>query len=195
MPNHITNIVRSKKLREIEKLMKSKDSRFDFNNILPLPKELKDTQSPPRIVKEEDYEKEVAKFLKKENVTDLFRSLPITEKMQKEYKEKFGADNWYDWQVSNWGTKWNAYEVFKDKKCIEFQTAWSTPLPIIVKISSLIPDTDISVEFADEDIGGGNCGSYTARNGKIIAEEQGTTEFACKVWGMDYKEYLEDIKE
>ena len=50
-----------------------------------------------------------------------------------------GFDNWYDWRVSNWGTKWELCEFFgidlqdpedSDEATISFscQSAWSPPL-------------------------------------------------------------------
>ena len=49
-----------------------------------------------------------------------------------------GFDNWYDWRVSNWGTKWELCEFFgmdlqdpedSDEATISFscQSAWSPP--------------------------------------------------------------------
>jgi len=50
-----------------------------------------------------------------------------------------GRPNWYDWQVENWGTKWNAYEQsFCDNGYgeleVSFDTAWSAPFPIIAAL-------------------------------------------------------------
>ena len=40
-----------------------------------------------------------------------------------------------DWCITNWGTKWNAYEIeYKDNTFI-FNTAWNTPTPIYKKIA------------------------------------------------------------
>jgi len=43
-------------------------------------------------------------------------------------------DNWYDWCVSHWGTKWDCTEVFvgddteEDSITISFDTAWGPPI-------------------------------------------------------------------
>ena len=66
-----------------------------------------------------------------------------------------GAFTWFDWSIANWGTKWNAYDaVFGDSgESVTFNTAWSTPMPVLQKLSEMYPDDDISVMYADEDIG------------------------------------------
>jgi len=48
--------------------------------------------------------------------------------------EKYGVDNWYDWSVKNWGTKWDAADgemtlVDGGKRGVGvFLTAWSPPI-------------------------------------------------------------------
>jgi len=43
-------------------------------------------------------------------------------------------ENWYDWNVSNWGTKWEVHEVYvndateEDSITISFDSAWSPPV-------------------------------------------------------------------
>ena len=98
-----------KELKEIQKSIKAGDF---FNSILPIPKDLEGTQSPAR-----DEDKEKNKILKLEH----------------------GADNWYDWRVNNWGTKWDIdadsfyqNELVKvtdntGKLNLAFDTAWSPP--------------------------------------------------------------------
>ena len=45
------------------------------------------------------------------------------------------ADNWYDWNISNWGTKWDAMDITlawhgNNDLCLQFLTAWSPPLAL-----------------------------------------------------------------
>lgn len=32
-----------------------------------------------------------------------------------EERAKYGKDNWYDWNIDHWGTKWNSYDVRRPK--------------------------------------------------------------------------------
>ena len=80
-----------------------------FNSIRPMPEELRGTISPvPDDV----------------DVTGL--------------AEKYGATNWYDWSVNNWGTKWDVgddddndleIEPYGDTLSVRFsfESAWSPP--------------------------------------------------------------------
>jgi hypothetical protein len=66
-----------------------------------------------------------------------------------------GHTNWYDWRVSNWGTKWEVGEVdyydSDDDGWVqwEFCTAWGPPEGACEKLRELFPDVSISW-FYDE---------------------------------------------
>ena len=58
--------------------------------------------------------------------------------------KKFGYKNWYDWQVANWGTKWDICEAtvveVKDDgyaATLSFDTAWSPPIGAYEKLMEL----------------------------------------------------------
>lgn len=97
---------------------------------------------------------------------------------------KYGESNWYDWHNKNWGTKWNACETLViDENNVEFQTAWSTPEPIIKELSKKY-HTRVEVFYADEDLGS-NCGSYVYNCGVLVDEKSGDYDYACGVWGYE----------
>lgn len=82
--------------------------------------------------------------------------------------EKYGATTWYNWCITNWGTKWNAMKTkCTDSDTITFQTAWDNPEPVIQKLSELYPDIKIEHWWADEDIGA-NTGHRYFLDGIII---------------------------
>ena len=72
--------------------------------------------------------------------------------------EKYGSKDWYDWCCSNWGTKWNACQCERSEDSIDFETAWSWPEPVMLKLAELCSKYGIRFEgkWADED-----CGSNT----------------------------------
>jgi hypothetical protein len=114
--------------------------------------------------------------------------------------DKFGADNWYDWKINNYGTKWGIYEGNRiDDTNMFCQSAWGTPYKAFLKLSEVYPDVEISVQYADEDFGH-NTGKYTCKGGDLISEyvpDGGSKEAiknAMEVDGGDYylTEYLAD---
>lgn len=63
---------------------------------------------------------------------------------------KYSAETWYGWSTRNWGTKWDLSEYTADDQTntIAFNTAWSTPVPILTQLAALHGNFDIDV--ADE---------------------------------------------
>jgi hypothetical protein len=61
--------------------------------------------------------------------------------------ELYGCNNWYDWKVKNWGTKWDVdASVGKPDDgsiYLRFDSAWGPPLEGMAKISRLFPDVTI----------------------------------------------------
>lgn len=166
MPNHVTNNVslkgKDEDIKDILSSLKSEDSDFDFNKIIPMPKELEGTVSST--------------------------ATPTNH----ELIEKYGADNWYDWSNKNWGTKWNAYDIsIIDETEIQFDTAWSCAAALIGKLSALHPKVEFTLTYADEDLGS-NCGIVTYKNGtetNYIDKSQGNLESdeASTRWAMTVK--------
>ena len=67
--------------------------------------------------------------------------------------------DWYRWHLKYWDTKWNAYDGYtqlgKTWVTFVFNTAWSTPKPVIEQLRLL--GYNFELKYADEDIGS-NCG-------------------------------------
>ena len=66
-----------------------------------------------------------------------------------------GRPNWYDWQVENWGTKWNAYsQSIEDdgygQFTLTFDTAWAAPEPIVAALKAKYPDVHFYGSWLEE---------------------------------------------
>jgi hypothetical protein len=192
MPNHVTNILKIsgdyKLIEQCRKEIKGSKRAIDFNKIKPMPKVLQGTTSPTRIVTkaERDVQLQAVKTYKasgNKNPYDKPR-VDLTAKMAKECRDKYGATDWYDWAVHNWGTKWNAYSIeSRSYDVIKFETAWSLPFDLYVALSAKYPKLVFTVEYADEDIGS-NCGVATFKNGiGSINEKKGDADYAYAVTG------------
>ena len=124
----------------------------------------------------------------------------ISQRIRRRNKKDYGAESWYEWCREYWGTKWDAYDIQKEEDSIIFSTAWNTPEKVIIRLSSIFPDVEFTVEYADEDTGY-NCGRYEVKDGKVIdrwlpeAGSDEAVEFACRLWDIDIEEYRKEMAE
>lgn len=107
-----------------------------------------------------------------------------------------------DFAREAWGTKWNACDSTHDVDAgtARFDTAWSFPAPVMLKLSEAFPGDEIAIEYADEDIGS-NCGRMTLKAGAVVeqdiagswrdmsdADRERWSAFAYQVKGWDPEE-------
>ena len=128
MPNWCTNRIGiyandKKEIKEIKKLLQSVDSVFDFNNILPMPKEFNEDKKLTEL--------ETARLKKK------YGAVGWHDWCVQNWGTKWDADD----------AKITSEEDFS--VVYEFNTAWSPPAPLVFKIRSRFPKLKISA-FYDE---------------------------------------------
>ena len=105
-----------------------RDDEFSFNGTYSMPKTLRITAGP---------------------------HLSFIEKIKKYINIKlYGHDNWYNWSIANWGTKWDACESNIqhndiDYFTVSFDTAWSPPIAWIDNIMQDFPDLCFTLEYEE----------------------------------------------
>ena len=109
---------------------------------------------------------------------NLYRDNLSTDK-EKELDSQ-GLPNWYTWNNSNWGTKWNAVcddEMEMDMSVDYFEyeyslrTAWAFPTPVMDKMISMYPNLDFSIVGEEES---NAYGVYWNTSEDVFAEEEPT---------------------
>jgi hypothetical protein len=82
------------------------------------------------------------------------------------------AKDWYSWNNSNWGTKWDVAvrddEEYPDTELLEYKsdgddnwliykynTAWSPAVTILTKLSNMVPNSLLTLEYEEEQGWGG----------------------------------------
>ena len=178
MPNYVANLL-TLKCKDPERIKKfcsrlphleeaPEELGFDFNEYVSCPEELKPENVPEcssgdyaiRFIKqwkaEHPHERYHKEDLEKANLSRA--DIKLGRKYMHNIK-KYGYKTWYDWNIDNWGTKWNACNplvtVALDytEVTISFDTAWSAPIPVIRKIAQMFPDFSGTFNWADEDFG------------------------------------------
>lgn len=217
MPNHVDNVLTfegdSEKIKELLHLIKCKDEPLgsvDFGKLIPMPESL-NIESGSRTIRGLQVYREFVDVytLMGTEEKDLLNIPEESEqaflKVRKDVepdewelgkiafqnKLKYGATDWYDWCIENWGTKWNAYdygEVDENDNEIYFYTAWSAPHPIIEKLASMFPELQITHKWADENLGY-NCGQCVFEGGELTEEYYPEGDeafrFACLLEGYE----------
>ena len=148
-----------------ENLQKFGDDVYDldFNCCVPMPEEIKNSESPSN----------------------------LDEEKKKELIDKYGADNWYDWSINNWGTKWNTKDIYCDRESngsltYNFTTPWGPPDKWLLAIINKYPDLEIKLTYEEA---GMDFGGEIHYNGELIMQEQYT--LSEHVWENCDKEFID----
>ena len=90
--------------------------------------------------------------------------------------------NWYEWNIANWGTKWeesfSGVERDEDKLTLRFDTAWSPPIKGLSTIAKMHPSLTFVMVYEE---GGMQFMGGVRFGGGVTMEIT-----------MDYPEYTED---
>lgn len=157
MPNWCTNAVLIKgEPDEVGRLLEhieNVSNPFSLTKIIVMPQQLLDQSSPVR-----------------------------DEETAKDNIEKYGSKDWYDWANKNWGTKWDtssAHIVYDhstpmlpgDRTVrIEFETAWSPPIPVYEALANLFPNTNIFAAYDESGVGFSGWVMY--KGGELVQKKE-----------------------
>ena len=112
----------------------------------------------------EKHIKEPSVFVEKDTAFTFHSFVTLSPEKLDEYHEKHGSGpdgpygnteyNWYNWNCSNWNTKWDAchaeVDVSVDEIVIRFDTAWAPPEPVFVEIAKQFPQLEMEIEWEEE---------------------------------------------
>lgn len=217
MPNWVQNRVTvtgtAEQLERFKAAIANTDENleFDFNRLIPMPAELKDTESGSysnigfdafhgNCESILDYP-----WVKSEGVTTQEELMAFLDKKDPLYRfhgtkkrdniANFGFASWHDWSCANWGTKWNAGDVSITSESdtslmLRFDTAWSFAFPIMTKLVGMFPELHFKGTVDEE--GGYFYLDITAEKGELAIEEHEGTRAGGP---YDYQEEDEEGQE
>lgn len=106
--------------------------------------------------------------------------------------KEYGAKDWYDWNIQNWGTKWdfaleNLERQDPNTVTAAFDSAWSPPIGAYAKLEAL----GFEVEAKYYEPGMAYCGSYDSELGDIYHEIGGMkADEVREMIGEDLDDYF-----
>lgn len=145
MPNWCNNVVEIRGPRAQVKALV--DHRLDFMKIYPYPKDLDITAG-------------------REGADDSPEQMQLVAAEESNLR-KYGYKNWYDWCVSEWGTKWNAggednqdMQIDYDEDVgdtaialFHFDTAWAPAVGVLQKLKDDHPELSIECRYHEPGVG------------------------------------------
>lgn len=185
MPNWVYNTIRTHKSNE-EFVKQVIELGGICQYIMPMPEEIRNTNSPNQIVSKEEYAIKEALGETTKKIGPDERGMHYhyqTQEMVDALVDKYGAANWYDWAHLHWGTKWGdcrmSYDIDGDELYIRYETAWGPlELDIVEKFISNFESAQITWE---EEQGFGMTATY--ENGEFHNFiEWEIPEFKHTVW-------------
>jgi len=83
-------------------------------------------------------------------------------------------DHWYNWNIRNWGVKWEAKEVYENESdesmlSYNFDTPWGVAENVMLELSRQYPTAKLSLEFEEEQGWGGEI-VFTNGESEVIEE-------------------------
>jgi hypothetical protein len=137
MPNHCSNLVNvtGPRLLVAHFLKKAKGEKqpLSFQSLVPMPEDLKDTNGMG------------------DETTPEALALIV----------KYGAADWYGWNIANWSTKWDCYETGHEWNMgyatgnkpvtadLQYQTAWCPASKFWQAVSKLFPNLEFTHFFSE----------------------------------------------
>ena len=175
-------------------------AQIDFNKIVPMPKEI-------NIEIGSTVENAVRNSLKiGNNGYEVISQTPLnfSDEYWNQYIQclnnvkKYGYIYWYDWALANWNTKWNGYsqnETRNNENTIYFQTANSSPVELIKKLSTMFPRVTLRFDYSDED-SGSNTGKLTIKNGEFtkVLQPKNQSKEAYDIYFELHPNRIQDYK-
>jgi hypothetical protein len=200
MPNHCSNQVTvsgdADQLTAFLLAAKSGNEDLSFDNLFPCPQSLKDAASGSDEIYYDIVYGDLSKlagygwipdeikgdrnalltFVANRQGYHAGKGIGIADLM-KYNLETYGAKNWYDWCINNWGTKWGVYDSSGGRSedyltptlVYNFTTAWGPATEGFVKISENFPGLSFDMEYFEP--GMCFCGRVIIQDGGIIEDD------------------------
>ncbi len=153
MPNWCKNGLHVRGEANEVKVFLDKLKRFDdggysiISALVPCPPEMKEINSGSAMIEGVRYDRWTEVGEGKDRVMTA-----ITPEREVELKERFGARDWYEWEVANWGGKWGdcdtkLEEQDEDHLYFAFDSAWGSPHKAFDTIAGMFPALRFNLKY------------------------------------------------
>lgn len=73
----------------------------------------------------------------------------------KELVAKYGVSNWYEWNMREYGCKWDCETEYMNRDCegtvadLDFESPWSPPIEFLRNIQKMFPNLDFRLAYME----------------------------------------------